>query len=202
MIYLLRHGTLEGDMAGKYLGQMDIHLDTNGRKQAENWATYFSEQHLIFDSILSSDLIRCKATANIIASSFLQTSKVTLMPELREINMGEWDGIAHQQIKNDYPDAWGSHGTDPAFRPPGGESFASLQERTFPVIENIINENSRANTLIVTHAGVIRCVICRLLDIPLSRLFGIELNYAGLCAINCRRKPASIAYINRIISSR
>ena len=196
MIYLLRHGTLEGDISKKYIGQMNIPLNDNGFRQAESWANNFLKQQLVFDSILSSDLVRCKSSADIIASS--QKLEVKTLPALREINLGDWDGKERRQIKTKFPDAWGKHGTDPSFCPPNGESFADLQVRAVSVIEDISKSSNGKNILIVTHAGVIRCVICFILEIPLSQLFRIELNYAALCAINDQKKPLTMAYINRV----
>lgn len=194
MIYLLRHGTLGSHVLGKYLGQKDIPLDANGIRQAENWAASFPEQEMIFDAILSSDLVRCKTTAEIIASPQAQNARVKLVPELREISLGDWDGKERRHIKAEFPDAWGSHGTDPDFCPPNGESFSSLQARAVPIIENAI-EDSRENILIVTHSGVIRSVLCYYLKMPLSRMFSIEVDYSGLSAINGKK---NIAFINRI----
>ncbi len=56
------------------------------------------------------------------------------------------------------------------FRPPGGESFLDLQERVFPVF-NEYRKKDHACQLMVTHAGVIRVLLCHIQGLPPEDLF-------------------------------
>jgi probable phosphoglycerate mutase len=91
--------------------------------------------------------------------------------------------MAMSQIRKQFPDLWQARGQDMAhFRPPGAESFFDLQQRAVPFICQLA-ARSTGNVLIVTHAGVIRVLLCRVLQIPLSHLFRIHLDYGGLTRI-------------------
>lgn len=167
-IYLLRHGAVECAGAGKrYLGWQDPALSTIGLEQARAWATFFAAADL--EKICSSDLLRCRETAAIIGQSCKIVPQT--LPALREINLGSWDGQRMDTIKTRYPHAFAQRGAQIAdYRTPGGESFRDLQQRSWPIFENLAR-HARGNHLIVTHAGVIRVLLCRVLAVPLENLF-------------------------------
>ncbi|MCL1910681.1 MAG: histidine phosphatase family protein [Leptospirales bacterium] len=190
MIYLLRHGRLPDSCGGKFIGQADIPLSLEGIEQAKRWAAFFSKQGVKFDHVFSSDLSRCKETAGIIAP-YVQA---TFLPALREIALGEWDGVERREIISMYPDEWKKRGEDPAYAPPGGESLAFFYSRVAPALDEIFK--LKGTKLIATHAGVIRCAICRIMDSPLTRLFSLDAEYAGLTTIDESKNPMSIRGFN------
>ena len=117
-IFLLRHGEIENLSAEKrFIGQTDLPLNGNGRQQAQWWGQTLAPVRLT--RILSSDLTRCADTAQIVAAE--QTARVELLPGLREINLGEWEGMAFGDVKKRWPEAFRKRGRDlAAYQPPGG----------------------------------------------------------------------------------
>jgi probable phosphoglycerate mutase len=106
------------------------------------------------------------------------------MPALRELNLGSWEGRRFETIRTLYPQAYRQRGDQIAdYRPPAGESFRDLQDRAWPVFEAVARQ-LRGRALIVTHAGVIRVVLCRLLEIPLKHLFRIGQTCGALTIID------------------
>ena len=192
-IFLLRHGEIQSLKEGKrYIGWQDVALSDVGLAQARKWADYLSGAAL--KNIYCSDLIRCLKTAQIIGARCSVEPKV--IPELREICLGQWDGRCFDTIQSLYPQAFLERGDQIAdHRPPGGESFGDLQERVWPVFKAIAHRHS-SPTLIVTHAGVIRVLLCRILGMPLSNLFSIGQAHGALNIINVRRKHWRIQAIN------
>jgi len=189
MIYLLRHGKPDS-AGGRFIGQTDLPLSAEGIEQANQWAHFFSKNSISFDAVFASDLLRCKKTAEIIAAG-----AVKYLPSLREINLGEWDGKPRQEIIDSRPAEWKERGGDIAsFRPAGGESFFDLQSRVVPAVSEIMR--GAGNKLVVTHAGVIRCVICHIMEAPLAKLFSLESAYAGLTLIDDSKTPAAINCTN------
>ncbi len=176
-IYLLRHGRIMEKSAPKrYIGQTDLPLNASGLQQAEKLADYFS--NIPLDAVFCSDLKRSAQTAQAIADRRRMT--VTTIPALREIHLGQWDGLTGAAVKNKWPDDWRRRGEDLAgFRPPGGESFRDLQERAFPAFESLA-EKPRGACVIVGHAGVNRVILCRILGMPLDRLFSLGQDCAGV----------------------
>ncbi len=179
MLYLMRHGAIEATQEKRFVGQIDPPLSPDGRKQSERQGRQL--RNILFSGVWCSDLKRAYETAAIVC----RDRGLTLQPapELREINLGQWDGMAMSQIREAFPDLWQARGEDIGhFRPPGAESFADLQQRVVPFIRRIAAQ-SAGNTLIVTHAGVIRVLLCQVLQMPLSHLFRIHLDYGGITLI-------------------
>lgn len=183
-LLLLRHGAVQsaGD-ARRYIGQTDVPLSAAGQRQAARWADYFAATAPPTD-VFCSDLARCLQTARKIAARCDLEPQTVL--ELREIDLGSWEGRSFDTIKTRFPQAFRQRGDQIAdHRPPGGESFRDLQRRVWPVFESL-TENLQGSRLIVTHAGVIRVVLCRLLGMPLENLFSIGQAYGALNIIEVR----------------
>ena len=192
-VYLLRHGVVQSLSGGKrYIGWHDLPLSDSGLQQAADWADYFDGMGL--EEICCSDLIRCRETAGIIGSRCSLEPHV--LPELREVNLGAWEGRSFEAIKTRYAQAFQERGEHIAdHRPPGGESFRDLLGRTWPVFEEVVRR-LRKHTLIVTHAGVIRVLLCRLLGMPLRRLFSISQSYGALNIVDVRPQGYRLQGLN------
>ena len=87
-LFLIRHGETEWNRQNKLQGHSDIHLSPEGFHQAITFAEHAPFKHA--DAIYSSDLVRAMDTAIILAERFNLTIK--MMPELREMNYGDWEG--------------------------------------------------------------------------------------------------------------
>lgn len=192
-IYLLRHGAVRSVQAGKrYTGAQDIALSDIGLAQARAWAEYFAGAGL--QGVFSSDLVRCLETARIIGSRCTLTPKV--LPEFREVCLGAWEGQRFETVARSDPQAYQQRGDHIAdHRPPGGESFRDLLGRVWPVFEGV-SRRSCGPVLIVTHAGVIRVLLCRLLGMPLQNLFYIGQSYAGLSIVAARPEGYRVQAVN------
>ncbi len=192
-LYLLRHGTVQIPKAGKcYIGWQDRPLSIIGIAQAKAWARYFSDLGL--EEVCCSDLIRCHETAGIIAAGL--SLEPCAFRDFREVSMGAWEGKSFQEVKTLHPQAFRARGRRIAdHRPPGGESFRDLQNRAWPLFESIVRR-LRKRTLVVTHAGVIRVVLCRLLGMPLDNLFTIGQGYGALNIIEVRSDGYRIQGLN------
>ncbi|MFA5904920.1 MAG: alpha-ribazole phosphatase [Desulfobacula sp.] len=174
LIFLLRHGQISGSTEKRFIGRTDIPLDDTGLLQARYWRTVFSEFPL--DAVYSSYLQRCDHTARQIAGK----RPVITADALNEINMGQWDGKTFEEIKARYPEEFIKRGESLSFyRPPGGESFQDLSNRVLAFFNDILVKK-KERTLIVTHAGVIRVILCHLLNLPLKDLIQIKPGYGEL----------------------
>ncbi|MGD9186610.1 MAG: histidine phosphatase family protein [Desulfobacteraceae bacterium] len=192
-IYLLRHGAIQFPKDCKrYIGWHNPPLNSIGFRQAVAWADYFSGLGL--EEICCSDLIRCRVTAGIISARFSIESRA--YPELREVSLGAWEGKSFEYVQTLQPQEFQMRGENLAdHRPPGGESFRDLQNRAWPLFETVVRR-LRKRTLIVTHAGVIRVLLCRLLGMPLERLFSIGQSYGALTIIDVHPKGCRIQGVN------
>jgi len=175
-VFLVRHGEIETDGEKRYIGWLDLPLSDAGRRQAVRLRNLLAELKL--ESVYCSDLIRAHATALIIC----ENKGIEPVPrrDLREINLGEWEGKTFTEIRTDFPAAFNKRGADIThFQLPGGESFAQCSARAVSALQNILR-NSTGNILIAGHAGINRAIICHALGIPLENLFRIRQDYGCL----------------------
>jgi probable phosphoglycerate mutase len=176
MIYLLRHGEIEQSEERCFVGQVDLPLNEKGLHQACLWQKKLKAG--LFEKIYSSDLSRARQTALIIAGH--HQGKVQLLPALREINLGEWEGLSVAEVQARYPEEWQRREKDlVTFSPPGGESFRDLALRIGPVFNHIVHE-LEGDILIVAHAGVNRVILCQVLGMNLANLFRLGQDYGSL----------------------
>ncbi len=192
-IYLLRHGDTRIDAIKRYIGRTDVPLNEQGREQARWWKTELAQ--VPFTRIVCSDLARTRETAGIIADG--RDSPLDLYPELREIDLGEWDGMTIDEVRSRFPVEYEKRGVNPAcFRPGSGESFFDVSGRVVPVFEQFKNGMGDGNILIVAHAGVNRVILCHLLEMPLSNLFRLGQDFACMNIISCSNDSVRISAIN------
>lgn len=192
MVYLVRHGELELGGKRRLVGQVDVPLSEKGRQQAHSLKEALASSS--FDRIHCSDLIRSLETARIIASA--QEERIEIVPGLREINLGAWDGQEVEEIKKEYPDEWEKREQDVVrYRPPGGESFAELADRVQPVFEGIV-AGGDGRVLIVGHAGVNRVILTQVMGMPLSNLFRLQQDYGSFTLLALKNAEWRLLSLN------
>jgi len=194
-IYLIRHGEIETYGEKRYIGVIDLPLNINGIAQANKLKIFF--QDISLDKIYSSDLQRSVQTAEIIANKrFTQIEKLS---ELREINMGNWEGKSFREIKEKFPKEFISHLDEiENFKPNGGESFKECQLRAMNIFSKIAKADSE-NIVIVAHAGINRSIIAYLLGVPLKNIFKFQQNYGCINKIIFDGVNYKLSYINCFI---
>ena len=182
LIYLVRHGDIGLGRDKRYIGQSDLLLSALGKEQAILLKEKFSNVPL--DIIYCSDLGRAQQTAEIIASAH-QIVPIARV-ELREVNMGDWEGKTFSEIRARYPKEFKERGGDIAnYSSPLGESFADCYKRVIPVFESLA-KSDKVTILIVGHASVNRIILCHVLGIPLENVFRLEQSY-GCVNLICKQ---------------
>lgn len=195
-IYLARHGDIGLGRDKRYIGHSDLPLSSQGMKQAAILKEIFSRVSL--DNIYCSDLGRAQQTAEIIAS--VHPIIPTAYVELRELNMGAWEGKFFSEIRVKYPKEFMERGEDIAnFRPPQGESFSDCYKRVIPMFENLV-QSAVSTILIVGHAGLNRAILCHVLGIPLNNVFRFEQSYGCLNLICQEGSDYRLKYLNYTVN--
>jgi probable phosphoglycerate mutase len=192
MIYLLRHGVVTGNGEKRFIGQSDPPLAETGRHQARQWHTILGAVE--FEAVFCSDLKRSEETARIIAGD--KKKVIRIMPELREIHLGQWEGLSMAYARRHFPEKWRKRGENlSSYRPSGGESFKDLQNRVVPVFEAVAGK-LKGHGLIVAHAGVNRVILCHVLGMPLANLFRLAQDYGALNIIDCGKNSPQVLALN------
>ncbi len=192
-IYLLRHGAIQApDRERRYIGQQDLPLNDEGLRQARAWSAYFAQDRP--DVLYCSDLARCRETARLIGRRCALEPEPR--PELREVALGEWEGETFAAVKTRDPAAFQARGKHIAdHRPPAGESFRDLEQRVWPFFQTTARQGP-PRSLLVTHAGVMRVLLSRLLGMPLGNLFAIGLAYGTLSIVDVRPSGYRLQALN------
>lgn len=171
LITLIRHGALATDLDGCYVGQLDVPLSDEGQTQAIKLATRLTA-HAI-DSIWCSPALRAQQTVAPLASH-LAKPYIT-KAQLSEVNFGRWEGLTFKEICSTDPDLvaqWASFTDDFCF--PDGESQYDFHHRVAEIAEQIHAHSG--NLAIVTHGGIIRALLCKLLGLAKQDYLKFEIN--------------------------
>ncbi len=143
-ILLIRHGETLWNREFRKQGQRDVPLSDLGREQAAKLAGYLKDE--TFSAIYASDLSRAKETAQLVAKP--HRLPVTVFPEFRERNFGEWEGLMDEEVKRKYPD-WkevtlngGKYGV---------ETVKAMQKRFSEKCEELAREHFGGQIAIVAH---------------------------------------------------
>jgi probable phosphoglycerate mutase len=95
--------------------------------------------------------------------------KLRVNPDLGEIAYGKWEGLTKERVEREYHDDYTSWLADPAWHAPaGGELATTVARRGLGVIENIKQQFSEGNVLVVSHKATIRIILCDLLGIDVG----------------------------------
>lgn len=180
-IYLLRHGEVIGAGTPRYNGHADVGLTEYGITQYHDLRERLSA--CTITACYSSDLSRCVIGAEIICEQF--GIRPTLRKELRELNIGIWEGMTWAEIIEKYPLEWEARLADIVnYRVPEGECLLDLAQRAVPALKEIVAAHRGENILVVGHGGMNRTLLLDAIGAPLACLFNIEQKYGCLNIID------------------
>lgn len=174
-IYLIRHTTPNIEKGICY-GNTDI--DTNGEFINEATSIEKILTDIKVNNIFSSPLKRCSKLAQ-----FLFTNHaINYDDRLKELNFGDWEDKPWQDIDKETLKIWSEDFMN--LSPPNGESFLKLYNRTLSSLEEITDSIAdNETTAIVTHSGIIRCLLMKYLEIPADKIFSWQLNFGAIIKI-------------------
>ncbi|MDO4910369.1 MAG: histidine phosphatase family protein [Corynebacterium sp.] len=161
-LILLRHGETTYNHEGRMQGHMDTPLTDNGREQARRAGEALREAGIT--RILASDLSRAHETATIIGE--MLGLEVTVDPRLRETHLGDWQGMKHVDIDEQYPGDRARWAYREDWAPNGGETRTQVIARSRPVIQDLMvsyPEWEHQTVLMVSHGGTIKGLASSLL---------------------------------------
>ncbi len=166
-IFLVRHGVTEWNKKRVIQGQVDVPLAPEGRIQARETGLFL--ETLGLKKAFCSDLSRARETAEIISRPLgLKPKEIT---GLREINMGNWEGLSWEEVGERYPQERKAWLEDPLNNGPGGgENITQAATRFREAVLSISEpENNTGPVLIVSHGLVIGTLISWIRGHPVSR---------------------------------
>ncbi len=156
-IFLVRHGITEWNQKKKIQGKMDVPLAPEGRNQAREAASFFGDKDL--KKAYTSDLSRARETAEIITSSLgIEPENI---PGLREIDMGNWEGLSWEKVGERFPGEQKAWIENPLKSGPGGgenisQAAERFREKVYSITDPVTNHSP---ILIVAHGLVIGTLV-------------------------------------------
>lgn len=173
-VHLLRHGQVCGFEARRYNGQADVALTALGIAQTQAYAAQLKDFPLT--AVYSSDLTRSAYGAGLIAVDH------DLVPHqderLRELDIGEWEGLTWDEIKQSWPTEWQARLNDLVqVAPPGGESLQQMATRVRLALAELLEKHQGEEIALVAHGGVNRVILLDAIGAPLIQMFHIEQSY-------------------------
>lgn len=176
-IYLIRHGQTDWNQQFKAQGWADIPLNEEGLRQADALGRY-ARSNLRIKRVVSSDLQRCTQTADALQLPYETDQR------LREFNTGDLTGLTWEETESKFPDAAADLLASRGWaRRPNGESDYDTAARAAEFIHETRLLDDDADIALISHGGLIRRLICVLLDMPLGYAAKLNIENTGITTI-------------------
>jgi broad specificity phosphatase PhoE len=163
------------------LRHQDQPISPKGRLQAQKLVSYFSDQSIA--EIYVSAYQRTGQTIEYVAQAQQLTPIVD--ERLNEIDNGSIDGLADEEIRQRYPEAWKGYTERSAdFRFPEGETGTEAQKRIVDFLEEKRQQYRSGDVILVSHDGLIRLLMCHIVGIPVYKRWNFQVDTCGIMEIN------------------
>ena len=177
-VLLVRHGRSTANVTGVLSGRAaGVDLDEVGRAQAVRTAERLAIVPLV--AVISSPLARCRQTARVVAERH-DSLRTQLEPGIVEADYGDWQGRSLRDLAKE--PLWSVVQARPSeVTFPGGESMATMQERSVAAIRRHdaaleAEHGAGAVWLAVTHGDIIKSVLADALGMHLDLFQRITVN--------------------------
>ena len=187
-LILVRHGETYWNKERRVQGgDADIELNDTGLAQAAKVAAFLASEPIT--AVLCSPLQRARVTAEVIAG--LHRLPVQVDERLRELRVGALDGMSISTLNTTFSQFllqwWRDRGTT---KSPDGETFVQLQQRTWQVVEDLLERphpvginpghTTPPTVVVVSHFFVTLAVILKALDLPPDYFTRFRVDLAGV----------------------
>ncbi len=179
-LLLVRHGETLWNREGRYQGRTDVPLSPDGETQARALGSRLAGLPIAI--AIASPLTRTRRTAEAV----LGDRAVALETDdaLIEISHGQWEGQLATDIEISHAEMLGSWRTRPDRDVPAGpdaETLGDVEHRAWPVlVRTCARLGADETALLVAHDAVNRVLLCRVLGLPLSRVWTFRQSPASL----------------------
>lgn len=157
-LILIRHGSTDWNVKQRYCGFVDIALNNKGKIQAKRLRRRLENKTV--HKVYSSDRKRAIQTAGIIFKGY----DIEIIPDLREMHFGIFEGLTYKQIMNKFPEIYKKWIKNPFETViPSGESLDILNKRVVKAFKKITLRHPNQTVAVVCHGGTISAFINHIL---------------------------------------
>lgn len=183
-LWLVRHGESTWNRDRRFQGDRDAELSPRGREQAQALAAALAGQGL--GALYASPLARARDTAAACGQAL--GLPITTVEDLREIGLGDWEGLTVDTVVERYGDHYWRWLVAPgACPPPGGEPLPALQARVLGALAAIGARHPGGRVAAVTHGGAIASALCRWLELGLDAVWRLRLDNTSVTRVEWPR---------------
>ncbi|MDO5714292.1 MAG: histidine phosphatase family protein [Tissierellia bacterium] len=187
-LYLLRHGESE-DNVKRIFSRPSCSLTEKGKKEILSIGEVLKE--IDFEGIFISPYQRTLESAQLLPNNL--GKKKEILEEIHEISFGTFSGLSYKEILEKYPKEGKTWFEDPFKNsPPDGESIEDAFQRISTLVDNW--KMLKGNYLAITHDGVIRLIICSILE-DLHQYFKFHIGNGSLTLCHLEK---DFSYISQL----
>lgn len=203
-IYLIRHtdpkiekgvcyGFSDLEVAYNYEDKLEILSKKLIKNLKKQYLKNVEQEELL---IYSSPLKRCFVLAKDLKISLQNYfyPKIKRDKNLKEMNFGDWELKKWNEINEEELKKWTDNFVTEFT--PNGESFEVLNKRVIQFWKKNIKSEKGKIALIVCHAGVIRSILCHVLQIPLQKAFSVSIDYGSISKLKVFETHVQVEFLN------
>lgn len=192
-LIVIRHGQTACNVENVWHGWDECELTDEGLAQARSAGERLASEPIT--AVYSSPSRRALQTAEAVATPHGLTPITD--PGLRERHAGEFEGVVVEEIERRHPTIWDDRNADYwNWRPPGGETFRQVLERTLAVVDRIRARHEGETVTLVTHMGPARFLLSELGHIPMEQTYEIEFPSTGITVFQLDGNQSSVEMMN------
>ena len=195
-LIIIRHAESEHNLLNKIQGHSDSRLSERGLRQARLLGTRI--KRIAVNKIYSSDLERAYSTTLEIVRH--KKIKVIRDPLLREILLGDWEGMTPEEVDRLYDKGYQKWLKKPsACVIPKAENVAHFRRRITERVRQIARQNRGKTVLIVTHGGAITALLAEWLGADFDHLLlNLAINNTSLTVADHTDSRTRLHQINDV----
>jgi broad specificity phosphatase PhoE len=187
-VYIIRHAEKEknkGEFRVPGLPHPDQPLSQRGWEQSRQLWDYLCDKE-----IAAIYVSRYQRTGQTIEYAAKQLGITPVMDDrLNELDSGVLDPMSDEEIREKYPEFWKAYTERTAdFRFPGGETGEEACRRIAGFLEEKREAHPDKNIVFVTHEGLIRQLMCYIVDIPVYKRGNFYVDLCGITEITYQPK--------------
>ena len=131
----------------------------------------------------ASNLLRARKTAEHLGRAGAEMGELAIDPDLAEQHFGDWQGLTYVEIAEKHGDNHLFWLGPPEYRPPGGESFVDLRDRTVRSIDRLTEEHRGRDIVATAHGGTIRAALAHAFNLHPEAAVRFEIDNVSLTLI-------------------
>jgi probable phosphoglycerate mutase len=183
---LVRHGETNWNREGRFQGQIDIPLNTNGLAQAEAARQFLADVPL--SRAYTSPMARPRQTAERILVEHPGVP-LTCQSGLVEIGHGLWEGQLEREIAATWPELLADWKRAPhTVQMPEGENLQQVWDRSLAAWHRIARSLHPDETaLVVAHDAVNKTILCSMLGLGPESIWSVKQGNGGVTVVDYPR---------------